>query len=306
LTSSSPPEFTVRPPRAEEAEAVHAVFAAWAAGFDEDFGFGVDDLRVEWSYLDLEQNAWVWERAGRLAAYASLRARGRQHDADAFVHPDFSGQGLESAVVETTEARARSAGGVRLGRGALASDRDLIALLGSRGYRDVRHYYRMTIDMDGPPPAPTWSEGLEPRPFELEHARAFYAADEEAFEDERGHEPISFEEFERHWLSGLRFDPSLWTAVWDGDEIAATLIAQWKRFGGGWISGLSVRQPWRRRGVGLALLLQSFGQFYERGERLVALSVDSESPTGATRLYERAGMRVAREEILFQKDLRAG
>lgn len=303
--SSSPREFTVRPPRAEDAQAVHAVFTAWAEGFEEDFGFTVDDLREQWSHLDLERNAWVWEREGRLAAYGSLHARGRQFQADAFVHPDFVGLGLETAAVERTEARARAAGAARLGRGALASDPASLALFSAHGYRDVRHYYRMTIDMDGPPPAQTWPEGLEPRPFEPEHARAFHAADEEAFEDERGHEPVSFEEFERRWLRGPHFDPSLWTAVWEGDEIAATLIAQWKRFGAGWIAGLSVRRPWRRRGAGLALLLRSFGQFHERGERLVALSVDSESPTGATRLYERAGMRVAREEIFFEKDLRA-
>ena len=64
-----------------------------------------------------------------------------------------------------------------------------------------------------------------------------------------------------------------------------------------------MRRPWRRRGLGLALLLRSFGQFYERGQRRVALSVDSDNPSGATRLYERAGMRVEREEVLYEKEL---
>jgi ribosomal protein S18 acetylase RimI-like enzyme len=52
-----------------------------------------------------------------------------------------------------------------------------------------------------------------------------------------------------------------------------------------------VRRPWRRRGLGLALLRRAFGEFQRRGERLVQLGVDAASPTGATRLYERVGMR---------------
>ena len=94
--------------------------------------------------------------------------------------------------------------------------------------------------------------------------------------------------------------------MWDGDEIAATLIADWKHFGAGWIAGLGVRRPWRRRGVARALLLRAFGQFYDRGERRVALAVDSESPTGATRLYERVGMRVAWKIVAYEKELDAG
>ena len=46
------------------------------------------------------------------------------------------------------------------------------------------------------------------------------------------------------------------------------------------------------RGLGLALLRHGFGALYRRGDRQVFLDVDSENRTGATRLYERAGMRV--------------
>src|SRR5207244_5233923 len=124
-----------------------------------------------------------------------------------------------------------------------------------------------------PPPEPEWPEGLEPRPFEYEHARAFWAADDEAFQDEDGYEQQPFEEFVTRRVESPRFDAGLWTAVWAGDEIAATLIVDRKRFGGGWIGGLGVRRRWRRRGLGRALLLRSFAPLYERGERRVSLNV---------------------------------
>ena len=71
----------------------------------------------------------------------------------------------------------------------------------------------------------------------------------------------------------------------------------------GWIRSLFVRRPWRRRGLGMALLLDAFRRFHERGERKVGLGVDAESETGATRLYERAGMQVAEATAICRKEL---
>lgn len=74
----------------------------------------------------------------------------------------------------------------------------------------------------------------------------------------------------------------------------------------GWVDQLGVRRPWRRSGLGLALLHHTFGEFYRRGFTRVALGVDASSLTGATRLYERAGMYVARKYLTLEKELRPG
>jgi hypothetical protein len=42
---------------------------------------------------------------------------------------------------------------------------------------------------------------------------------------------------------------------------------------------------------------------YRRGQPRVRLGVDAQNPTGATRLYERAGMHVAYEAAAFKKEL---
>jgi ribosomal protein S18 acetylase RimI-like enzyme len=113
-------------------------------------------------------------------------------------------------------------------------------------------------------------------------------------------------EYER-WY-GLRvqspdFDPTLWFIVRDGDEIAAVARNDPDRSGAGFVGALGVLQPWRRRGLGLALLRHTFGEFYRRGQPRIALGVDAQNPTGATRLYERAGMHVAYEAITYGKAL---
>ena len=80
-----------------------------------------------------------------------------------------------------------------------------------------------------------------------------------------------------------------------------------KRMGDwGWIGTLAVRPAWRRRGLGRALLLEGFRRFAASGESHVALGVDSENPSGATRLYESVGMRVLWRADVWRKVLRAG
>ena len=74
----------------------------------------------------------------------------------------------------------------------------------------------------------------------------------------------------------------------------------------GWVGTLGVRRPWRKKGLGLALLQASFGEFYKRGMKTIGLGVDASNPTGATRLYQRAGMYIASEFLTFEKELRPG
>ena len=74
---------------------------------------------------------------------------------------------------------------------------------------------------------------------------------------------------------------------------------------GGYVAQVAVRRDQRGRGLGLALLRHGFGELYRRGVREVYLDVDSQNRTGATRLYERAGMRVQHRHDHWVKRLRS-
>jgi len=116
---------------------------------------------------------------------------------------------------------------------------------------------------------------------------------------------IAFEEWSHRKFGKSDFDPTLWMIAWDGDQIAGYSQNRF-RMGIGWIGTLGVRRPWRKMGLGLALLQYSFGEFYKRGTTTIGLGVDASNPTGATRLYQRAGMYVASEFATYEKELRAG
>ena len=84
------------------------------------------------------------------------------------------------------------------------------------------------------------------------------------------------------------YDPSLWLLATDGDEAVGALsgVVWGDR---GWVGELGVRKPWRGRGIASALLRRAFATFASRDLPRVMLNVDAANPTGAVRLYERAG-----------------
>lgn len=272
------------------------------------------DLREEWQGYDLERDVFLLELHGRLAGYAAFEFRGGGRMlVDGYVHPELTGRGVGSELLRLTEARAREevAGlptgeRVYLQNAALASDPAAPSLYGAHGYEPSRHFWRMVIGLERPP-EPRVASGIELRLLrDPEERRALHETLEEAFADHWEHRARSFEEWSKNVFGVEGYDPSLvWVAL-EGAELVAASVCWWKRHGEwGWIGTLGVRPPWRRRGIAEALLATAFTEFWRRGERRVALGVDAQSPTGATRLYEKAGMRVFWEAVVYEKELRA-
>jgi ribosomal protein S18 acetylase RimI-like enzyme len=164
----------------------------------------------------------------------------------------------------------------------------------------------MIVELAGEPVAPAWPAGVAIRnPASEDDLRAAFAAYREAFRDHWGYAEQSYEEFVRTAIEVDSYDPSLWFLALDGEAVAGVLMGETLP-DRGWVNDLAVRRPWRGRGLGEALLRHSFGEFYRRGQRIVALGVDSQNLTGATRLYERVGMRAERQYDICEKVLRPG
>jgi ribosomal protein S18 acetylase RimI-like enzyme len=78
-----------------------------------------------------------------------------------------------------------------------------------------------------------------------------------------------------------------------------------ERFGRklGYTEDISVRRPWRKRGVARALISRSIKLHKDLGMTEVALSVDTENPSGALQLYESMGYKTTARETAFRKGL---
>lgn len=236
------------------------------------------------------------------------------------VHPEWRGRGIGTALLAWAEARAReqlphAPAGARVvvQAASLAGFRPALELLEDRGFEPIRHSWILARDLGERPPPPAWAGGVAVRAMGQGDEEAVYRAQVEAFRDHWGFFDEPFEAGFARWrhrlLSSPGYDPALCFLAVDGAEIAGLSLCL-PRTGEdalcGWVETLGVRRPWRRRGIGLALLYHSFAELRRRGCRRVALSVDAGSLTGATRLYERAGMLVERELVLYEKELRQG
>jgi ribosomal protein S18 acetylase RimI-like enzyme len=164
----------------------------------------------------------------------------------------------------------------------------------------------MEINLTEAPRLKPFPAGVELRPFDADtQAYLVFQAEDEAFRDHWGHVRGHFENWRRRKLERDSFDPALWHIAWDGDRIAGFAQTRFRN-GIGWVGTLGVRRPWRKRGLGEALLLHSFNEFHKRGMNTIGLGVDASNPTGATRLYQKVGMHVDVEDIIVEKEYRAG
>ena len=291
--------------------------AVCEADGDPDDAVPASEIRSEWETdFDLDTDVWVvTDPTGKVVGYEEffVRPGHASYQGDGYVHPQFEHRGVGTALLRALDERARREMPkaepdlrIFLRNFMTAGDEKACALHENEGFKAVRYNWSMRITLEGPPPAPVFPAGVEIRPFvEADHLHPVYEAISESFADHWGFIKPPFDEWKQHRMAPDRYYPDLWFVSWAGDQIAGVSICRY-RSGMGWVWSLGVRRHWRKQGLGMALLLHSFGEFYKRGQKVVGLGVDASNPTGATRLYERAGMHVETEYVCYEKEFRPG
>lgn len=313
------PSLNLRPVQWADRDAVaQLIYDVCESDGDTTVAVTPEELEHEWHNegFNLETDAFLVEtREGRVVGFEGFENHHAHYSlsTDGYVHPKFKNLGVGTALLRRVEERAReemklAAADVLVFLRSTVDTRDEASteLHKNEGYLPKRYHWRMEINLESAPAETIWPEGVELRPFiKGTHDAALWQAQNESFRDHWGSHDISFEEWQHSRFDREDADPTLWAVAWDGNEIAGFSINRF-RMGIGWVGTLGVRRPWRKKGLGLALLTHSFGEFYRRGKSTIGLGVDASNPTGATRLYQRAGMRVASEFLTFEKILREG
>jgi mycothiol synthase len=230
------------------------------------------------------------------------------------VHPDYRRQALGTRLIRTVEARLLERATtevaphkpITMRRVTTDTNIGAMALFMAEGHKHVRNFYKMHITFAGPIERAAFPGNIALRPFQPERdARAVYDTIVEAFSDHWGNVTVPFEGWSEHYLGHPHYDPSLWLVAYDGGEVAGACInVQADRPDTGYIDILGVRKPWRRHGLGAALLSYSLRLFQDRGFVGAELMVDAGNETNALALYQRAGMEIARCDLVYRKVLR--
>jgi len=296
-------KYSVRPAAMSD---LNAVFDLVAKQRTIDFGsamISMDDLQKRWENFDLESNTLTAFADGELAGYAELR------DDSPFIYLATRNNvdlGFQLLKYLEQKAAVRAGGSIRLATQISERNQPLLQLFASNGYSSNLSFLIMEVTLSEPPAEPQWADGIRVRSFYRGlDEQTTYQTDEEASKDKGYHNPLKYEDWvKRMGMDRDTFDAGIWfLACTGGDVVGVALNAHDLEPGTVWIDHLSVRREWRKKGIGKALLLHSFGEFHRRGLKTVKLSVDSKSLTNAARLYESVGMKVVQQYHIYKKDL---
>ena len=311
MDSATAAGSTLRPATAADWPAIAEIFnAAYRADGAGEFRTA-ESLASENRELVMERDVVIAEVAGEPVGYGWSRISPRDGVlVGAFsgaVHPAHQRRGIGTAMLGQT----MDAVGARLAADPRPMPHEFrcmaydlqpgrIALLAAAGFVPIRFGYEMRRSLTGTLPDHPLPPGLELRPLVEQDYRAVFDANEEAFLDHWGHRPATAEDFQ-DMCYGPDASPDLWCVAWDGDQVAGVvanviLRDEVEQLGirRGWLDNVSVRRPWRGRGVAKALCSASMRVLRAQGMDEAWLGVDGANPTGAVRLYEHLGFVVAK------------
>ena len=326
LQSQLPPGYTLRPPTLADVPVTVAMLNANSLATIGTPSFTEDELAADWQepgFSLATDSRVVTAPDGQIAGMSDSFCRSPyvRHTSWGRVHPAHFGLGIGTVLTQWAEGRARQRmvaappeARVTVRCQNSESDQAAAEMLKSLGYQHVRSTYTMQIELTDQLPSPVWPAGITVRTMiPNQDEAALYRAKEEAFRDHWGHVATPFADGFPLWLHHLHnnpeHDPAFYFMAMDGAEIAGYALCMPNIADDpemAWVDSLGVRRPWRRQGLALALLHHLFGEFYRYGRKRVGLGVDAESLTGATRLYEKAGMTIHRQYNNYEKELRAG
>ena len=304
-----PPDgYTVRPSTRDDIETIVRLVQAidlHDEGIVEPVRGHIED---DWAnpLFDADQDTLlVTAETGELAASASAWGIQPSTAVEAWinVHPDHRGRGLGTWLVGWAEARSRryltEPGASTLLRPSASSSGDGQAFLERSGYRHVRTFWHMQRRLGGIEDAGSPPAGVTIRPFRDGDGPAVHRVLEASFEDHFGFEPMAYHAWEEAMLRAPSSDLSLvFLAEKGGDLVGALTTAIDEE---AWVAELGVLEAHRGTGIGRALLRRAFAELAARGWTTVKLNVDGANRSGATRLYESAGMTRGRSWHAFEK-----
>ena len=300
--------FTLRAPATDDVPAVVALASVDDERSGDHWTTTEEDVLHDWRAPGFDPGKMVRlaETGGAIVGMFTITpgtvGTARSHG---FVHPDHRGIGVGSALLRWGVDAAKALGIQKLFSGS--SDDDAPALFERAGFT----YARTFIHMINPNPAaiapPEWPAGVHLAALKGEDlVQAVVEALDGSFIDHWNFRPADPAEF-RHLLEDPGEDPALWfIARADDGRIAGVNICRLKEKDGvvrGNLGPIGTTRPFRRIGLGRALLRHGVLEMAARGAVEVGLGVDSENPSNAVALYEHNGFERRPGIRVFQKEL---
>jgi mycothiol synthase len=291
-------KYFLRPPTPQD---LQPVFELMVRCDIREVGFpdtDKDDLRHDWEQINLARDAWLaFDAKGALHGYSAVLPWGEGVRLAIFDDPGTEDTDLFMGLLIMCEKRAANIihelnNPAKCGIYTHVSDTTTHQklILEEAGYRIKKNIFNMHIDLTNDLPKPELPAGFSIRTTSTSQDEpAIHALVQEAF-DWRERSPQPFDEWKEFMIRPDTYNENLWfLAVKDEEIIGAILCFQFADSNIGWIRQLAVKKPYRKLGIGRALLHRSFQAFKNLGLPKAGLAVESAN-ANACHFYQTAGM----------------
>ena len=279
-----------------------------------------DDLTSSW--VDAERDCLLGFDGDELVAQAAASlSPTREPAARVFlwgvVRPDHRGRGVGRQLLAWQRARALQ---------HLATVDDAVPgwiwsmvddtasatrrLFEAAGFPVARWFQELRLRFDGPPPEAALPPGLAFAPWDAADREELRGVKNAVFADHWGSQANTEEQWARRVSAPVvRPDLSLLARTAEG-EVAGFVLAEvdegdWPGTGFSftYLPLVGVTRAWRGRGVARAMLAEVLRRARDAGLEGAVLGVDSENPSGATRLYASVGFEPATGSVAFVQEV---
>jgi len=283
-----------------------------------------DDIAHRFTHMqnfDPAQDVLLAEIRGELVGYVRMNWLRESNGDVIFRHhgcvlPEWRRKGIGSTLLRYAKDHLKSLAthtpkdSARFFEAYLAdTESDKQALLKNAGYQPVRYFFEMVRPLAAAIPEIELPEGLHIRPVNPDEYRTVFDASDEAFQDHWGHVPATDSEYQ-WWIESPYFQPERWKVAWDNGQVAGMVLnyineKENERFSRkrGHTEDISVRRPWRRRGLARSLLAHSLQMLKDEGMNEATLGVDTDNPSGALGLYEDLGFQNIKLWLAYRKPM---
>jgi GNAT superfamily N-acetyltransferase len=243
------------------------------------------------------------------------------------VEPDYWGCGIGSLLAAWAEEQAAALAkhaplGVRvvLQTNLYPVETEAIQLFQARGFKKVREWAHLVIELDAQPAVPDLPENLSILEMDLEQdwdivgplmGAAFanhWGTISETFENLEEAPDLEMADEEPEDESYSNAPGYCFVALHKQRVVGGVLCnRKWvERSDTGRVGSLFVHPEFQRRGIGRALMLAAFQAFWQIGLKRIITDTDAESFSETPRFYANLGMRPYRQEFLYEKVIRPG
>jgi mycothiol synthase len=231
-----------------------------------------------------------------------------------YVIPESRGRGIERQLVEIALRELRTRGMTTAQAFADSREQDYVELLEELDFKQVRVGSIMEMDLRDLSQSTGESKQVVIRSLRKEREEEIRLLTwlwNETFKDHFNFRPDTVEEVRLFLFSDLYYKKwkELFLAVVDGESVGYVGVGIDEKYNleknveAGDIFTIGVLKDYRRRGIGARLILHALETLKAKGMTKARLGVDDYNPTRAMRLYEKAGFRVTRKDLFFEREL---